>query len=75
MYVCCMCIILGAFSFGVDASEVLIIDDTSSSVTEVADSSSGDARDDPDGGEEDDLPFPVQSAGHTSPTAVCGCGC
>ena len=48
------------------------IDDTFSHITTIADGSSSDRRDSPDGGEEETLPFPVpSSADHTSRTEVC----
>ena len=51
------------------------IDDTSSSITAVANGSSSD-RDSPDGGEEETLPFPVpSSADHSISIEVCVCAC
>ena len=64
---------LGTLSVGEDVSEA--IDDTSSSITAVANGSSSD-RDSPDGGEEEILPFPIpSSADHTSSVSVCVCVC
>ena len=71
---CVLCIVqpLGTVSVKEEVSQ--IIDDTFSHITAIANGSSSDRRDSPDGGET--LPFPVlSSADHTSPTQVCGCGC
>ena len=70
MYVLCIVRPLGTVSDEEEVSQN--IDDTFSHITTIADGSSSDRRDSPDGGEEETLPFPVpSSADHTSRTEVC----